>query len=166
MSQKFMIPVLASILILGTLGLTDVFAGNQGNNGCEKANPNAKACENNPNATPNTPPSIGSVSIFQEGFDITGQTISGISTLTCVANDANDTDEDLVSFTFSWFLNGNLVDTGDTHSIFPGDNASNDVFSGELICEITPFDGTDFGAPVTATVTILGCPPNCGGTAI
>ncbi len=42
----FVIPVIVSILILGTLGLTDAFAGNHGNNGnngCENANPNAKA---------------------------------------------------------------------------------------------------------------------------
>jgi len=51
--NKIIIPVIASILILGTLGLTDAFAGNHGNNGnngCENANPNAKACEKNPNA--------------------------------------------------------------------------------------------------------------------
>jgi hypothetical protein len=37
--------------------MDDAFAGNpdnNGNNGCENANPNAKACENNPNTTPET----------------------------------------------------------------------------------------------------------------
>lgn len=52
--NKFLIPVIASILILGTMGISyDAFAdrnSNNGNNGCEKSNPNAKACEKNPNA--------------------------------------------------------------------------------------------------------------------
>ena len=55
MTKTILIPVLASILILGTLGLSyDVFAAddNNGNNGCENANPNAKACEKNPNTEP------------------------------------------------------------------------------------------------------------------
>ena len=50
--NKIIIPVLASILVLGTMWFSyDAFAGNHGNNGnngCEKAG-NAKACENNPN---------------------------------------------------------------------------------------------------------------------
>lgn len=52
--NKVIIPVIASILILGTIGIPyDVFAdrdSNNGNNGCEKSNPNSKACEKNPNA--------------------------------------------------------------------------------------------------------------------
>lgn len=57
-NPKLSMPILASILILGafTIGFSfdDVFAGkddNNGNNGCEKSNPNSKACEKNPNTT-------------------------------------------------------------------------------------------------------------------
>ena len=132
---------------------------NNGNNGCENGNPNAKTCENNPNTIPNTPPTIESVSIFwsNENSEVTGQEIAPIGTLTCIANDVNDVDGDLVSFTYSWFLEGNLVDTGNTHLI-PIEEES-----GEMVCEITPFDETDFGVSVTAFVTILDCPPSCPG---
>jgi len=55
------VSIIASILILGTLGLSyDAFAGigdNSGNIGCEKANPNSMACEKNPN-TETEPPII------------------------------------------------------------------------------------------------------------
>ena len=53
MRAQFVIPVIASILILGTLGLSyDAFAGddNNGNNGCEKSG-NDKACAKNPNSS-------------------------------------------------------------------------------------------------------------------
>ena len=55
MKSIWIIPVLV-VLILGTLGLSyDAFAGHGGNSGgigCENANPNAKACESNPNTEP------------------------------------------------------------------------------------------------------------------
>ncbi len=60
-------------MILGTLGLTDAFAGdddNNGSNGCEKSNPNAKACEKNPNADPPLDPFDGNLRIFvNDGAD-------------------------------------------------------------------------------------------------
>jgi len=73
--NKIIIPVLASVLILGTLGMSyDAFAGdgNNGNNGCENANPNAKACESNPN----TEPLIQTVKITVTHAD-TGQFFEG-----------------------------------------------------------------------------------------
>ena len=74
MRPQFVIPVLASILVLGTIGLAyDVFADkddNSGNNGCEKSNPKSKACEKNPNSKqePTIDPTSGS---FGTKFTIT-----------------------------------------------------------------------------------------------
>jgi len=63
------VPVIASILILGTLGISyDAFAANgdnSGNKGCEKANPKSKVCEKNPNTEP-----PGNLIIFVNGDDI------------------------------------------------------------------------------------------------
>jgi len=111
---------------------------------------------------PNTPPTIGSVSIFFGTFDLTGFEAVPEITLTCVPNDVIDEDiGDIVSFTFSWFLDGTLIDTGDTHLVTDQ--------LGELVCEVTPFDGTDFGEPVATSITVVlvsssGCPPNCSGS--
>ncbi|MHA7733464.1 hypothetical protein [Nitrosopumilus sp. S6] len=71
--NKIVIPLIASILILGGIGLSyDVFAdrdSNNGNNGCEKSNPNAKSCEKNPNAAvPTIDPTSGPI---ETSFTIT-----------------------------------------------------------------------------------------------
>ena len=58
MRVQWAVPVIASILILGTLGISyDAIADpgeNEGNNSCENSNPNSKACESNPNAITET----------------------------------------------------------------------------------------------------------------
>lgn len=140
--------------------MDDSFAAkddNNGNNGCENANPNAKACENNPNT--NNPPTIESVSIFANGNDVTGGSVplTNPSSFLCTANNPMDADDDTVTFTFKWFQRGSLINTGNTLSY-----TSVPLLLGELLtCEVTPFDGTDFGVPVSASV-LVGCPPNCG----
>ncbi len=72
MRAQFVIPVLATILILGTVlvsvSFDDAFAkkgDNSGNKGCEKANPRSKVCEKNPNTEP-----TGNLIIFVNGDDI------------------------------------------------------------------------------------------------
>ena len=162
MRAQFLIPVIASILILGTLGLTDAFAGNHGNNGnngCVNANPNAKACENNPNT--NHPPTIGSVTITQNGVEITA-TNDMTTDLVCNANDVTDIDDDFVTLTFEWFdvTSGDLVSIG-TDAILPAPLPSGFPF---LQCVITPDDGTDGGVPVSGDVHLHSCStPPCAG---
>jgi len=162
--NKIIIPVIASILILGTLGLTDAFAGNHGNNGnngCEKSG-NAKACENNPNTTPNTPPSIGSISIFlidpifPGPIDVTGIGTGQAGPFKCIANDVTDVDGDTVTFTYSW--TNPIGDVLGTEQILPFGLA---VDRGYTTCEVIPFDGTDSGDPESASF-YRSCPPDCG----
>jgi len=118
--------------------------------------------DDNPCPPVNTPPTIGSVTLFFGTFDLTGFEAVPEITLTCVPNDVIDEDiGDIVSFTFSWFLDGTPIDTGDTHLVTDQ--------LGELVCEVTPFDGTDFGEPVATSITVVlvsssGCPPNCSGS--
>jgi len=63
-SMLFLVLIVAFFVGASTTDalMDDAFAGNHGNNGnngCENANPNAKACENNPNTEPpNTEPFI------------------------------------------------------------------------------------------------------------
>ena len=75
--NKIIIPVIASILIFGTLGLSyDAFAGkddNNGNNGCENANPNAKACEKNPNTTPDPVTCEDCLDTYWDAIDACGE---------------------------------------------------------------------------------------------
>ena len=58
MNGTIVIPVIASILILGlfaSVSFDDAFAKkgeNNGNNGCDKSNPNSKVCEKNPKTEP------------------------------------------------------------------------------------------------------------------
>ena len=153
MRAQFVIPVLASILILGTLGLSyDVFAGddNNGNNGCVNANPNAKACENNPNT--NHPPTIGSVTVTPDDPIYTPSTEQ---IMTCTESGVMDLDGDLITFTYLWTGAGITPGTEKTFALigFPFDDF--------LTCTVTPFDGIDFGEPVSDSVFVT-IDPNTG----
>jgi len=145
--NKIIIPVLASILILGTLGLSyDAFAAddNNGNKGCEKANPNAKACENNPNT--NNPPTIGSVTITPD--DPIYSSTPGEIIMTCTVSGELDLDGDLITFEYLWTGAGFTLGVEETFDLvgFP--------FEDFLTCTVTPFDGTDFGEPVSDSVSV------------
>jgi len=154
MRAQFVIPVLASILILGTMGFSyDAFAenhGNNGNNGCVNANPNAKACEKNPNI--NHPPTIGSVTVTSTLIVTTLATFN----LTCIANNIFDEDGDEVSLTYSWHSKklgepiGGVIGTDSTLVV----TTTVDTFT--YICEVTPFDGIDFGTTVNGSFTLAG----------
>lgn len=58
MNRTITISVIALIAIVMVIGIASPAMAkkdnNKGNNGCENANPNAKACEKNPNADPTT----------------------------------------------------------------------------------------------------------------
>ena len=94
--------VIASILILGILGISyDSFAGqddNNGNNGCVKSNPNSKACEKNPNTQCPNPSHLGFVfkgeitSISDSGNNLDGIIAVGETWSTLYCLDANTPD--------------------------------------------------------------------------
>ncbi len=154
MRTQLAVPILASILILGTLGLTDAFAGNHGNNGnngCENANPNAKACESNPNT--NHPPTIGSVTLTELGVDVSGGTASIHNPIECIANDVNDADGDDVTLSYEWIRqeDGALIAT---ESTLPALSAGF-ILDHTMICKVTPFDGTDIGDSASQTVELF-----------
>jgi len=96
----------------------------------------------------NHPPTIGSV-IFTAEFP-TPETVF----LTCTANDVSDADGDDVTLSFKWirFFDGIVLGTESTLTV--------PHTSVRYTCEVTPFDGIDFGEPVSFTFTPC---PLCGG---
>jgi cysteine-rich repeat protein len=87
----------------------------------------------------NTPPVIIYVVIFPN-TPVVG------NVLVC-SYTSSDIDNDFVTVTFSWSVDGIIVGTGDTltYPFIPGS---------EVTCSVTPYDGTAFGNVVTATVII------------
>ena len=90
----------------------------------------------------NIPPSIGSVTLSPTN-PVEGRTI------TCTANDVADSDGDVVSLAYSWTQVGGKVLS--TERILPFGVSQ----IGPITCEVTPFDGTDFGDTVSQTVTVI-----------
>ena len=73
-------------------------------------------------------------------------------TLTCMYN-TSDADGDTVSPIFQWTMGGNALSS--TTDTLNGPFQYGDVIS----CSVTPYDGTDYGAPVTNTVTVANAAP-------
>jgi len=127
--------------------MDDAFAGNpgnNGNNGCVNANPNAKACEQNP--TTNHPPTIGSVTVTPD--DPIYTSTPGEIIMTCTVSGELDLDGDLITFTYLWTGAGFTLGSEETFDLagFPLEDF--------LTCTVTPFDGIDFGEPVSDSVFV------------
>jgi len=85
------------------------------------------------------------------------------TTLSCSAGSASDGDGDTVSFLYAWYVEGLLV-SGATDTTLTGDWFNRDE---EVYCEITPFDGSNYGAPVDSnTVTIRNTHPELDSAAL
>ena len=92
----------------------------------------------------NNPPTIGSVSITNDVEN---------SVRVCTANDVNDVDGDDVTLSYKWTLIDGFVVGGDENTL----PFSAFIFGNTITCEVTPFDGTDFGEPVSFTFVCIGC---------
>jgi hypothetical protein len=93
----------------------------------------------------NTPPTLA-------GATLTPAAPTRGSTLSCTPAGAADADGDSVSVTYAWTLDGVAAGSGST---LAGPFAAGTV----AVCTLTPHDGTDAGAPVSATVTITNTAP-------
>ena len=93
----------------------------------------------------NTPPSLASASITP-----TSPTAS--STLTCAYAGYDDPDADPEGVAYAWVIDGVTVGTGAT---LAGGFAGGDT----VTCTVTPDDGTDTGAPVSASVVVGNTAP-------
>ena len=166
---KATIPVLASILILGTLtagfSFDDAFAKVNKFTICHKPGTiDEETKEIPPSALrghlghgdtlgecgANTPPTIGSVTLMQDAFgDVSGGFGAASRPTVCDANGVMDADGDLVTLSFEWLReDGTLITTGST---LPIASVVNEL----VTCKVTPFDGTDFGASVSNSVTLV-----------
>ncbi len=80
-------------------------------------------------------------------------------TLVCTYSGYVDDDGDPDQSTWSWTIAGTEVGTtAELSGVFVRDD--------EVTCTVTPFDGTDAGTPVSASVTILNTPPSVSGATI
>lgn len=95
----------------------------------------------------NTPPVLDSA-------ELSDPTPSTEGTLTVNLGEFRDDDDDLVSLSYEWFING--VSTSTEPSLPPGSLVAGDV----VRCEVTPTDGTDPGvAAVTSEVEVGNTEP-------
>ena len=100
----------------------------------------------------NTPPSAPDVIILPEGA-------SHVDDLRCdVTQAAPDADGDAVSYAMSWAVDGAAWTGPTTTEAWTGDTiaAGNTAFGETWTCTVVPTDGTDDGAPGSAS-TALGC---------
>ena len=97
----------------------------------------------------NSPPALVGASLSPTGPDDN-------DVLTCAPLGPSDADNDVVLYTYEWFVGGQLV-VGETTANLTGA----DFDRGEdIYCEITPGDGTDDGAVVQSnTVTAINIVP-------
>ena len=107
----------------------------------------------------NTPPTI-----IDASLNFTGPRPDKHSSLSIDMTGFDDRDgdpPDLFNFAYEWMVNGNPVGTDPTFDLAPYDR-------GDVVrCVVTPYDGTDFGAPVTTKpLTILNTPPSFSGSDI
>ena len=97
----------------------------------------------------NTAPTIDSVTLTPTSAQVS-------DTLTCTPNGAADADGDSVSTAYSWEVGG-VVISATTDTLASPDFASGD----DVLCIVTPSDGTDSGTPVPSnTVTVDNTPPS------
>ena len=97
----------------------------------------------------NSPPILSSVSIVSTGDYVEGET------LTCTPGSVTDFDGDTPTYAYAWSVSGS--DPGVSDADLDSDHwAKGDSVS----CTATPYDGTDWGSPVTSSaVTIVNTPP-------
>jgi len=117
-------------------------------------------CENYPDQDVcpkvNTPPTIGSVTLTQNVFGLVSDVSGGFAQIQfaveCAANDVIDADGDPVTLTFEWLReDGTLITTGSTLPAFSSVGGSPVM----VTCKVIPFDGTEFGASASQTVTMF-----------
>ena len=101
----------------------------------------------------NTPPTV-------ETVDIEPAEPQAGDALVCSWGGLDDVDGDSLLVEVGWDISGEPV--GNQPVLPAGDHRGGD----EVTCTITPFDGDDSGAPVSATVTIVNTPPTATGVQI
>ena len=78
-------------------------------------------------------------------------------TLTCNNGSVSDAEGDTVTLNYQWYKNSAQI-SGETASTLA---SSNFVKGDQIICEITPYDGYEYGSPVNSTpLTISNSPPD------
>ena len=103
----------------------------------------------------NSPPSIAAVTLDPATGDES-------TTFTCLAGPTSDDDGDTVSEIYAWTVNGTTISA--TSSTLTGTSFKKNQ---DLVCAITPNDGTDSGSPVSSnTVTISNSPPTMTGVTL
>jgi len=100
----------------------------------------------------NTIPSVAAVSISPSSP-------TGSDPLTCTYSGFYDADGDADESIVRWYIDGSSAGTGST---LAGGYTRDDTVS----CEVTPYDGSDFGTPKSASVTIGNATPTIASVSI
>jgi hypothetical protein len=104
----------------------------------------------------NTPPTVTAATLSPELPGVT-------DVLLCDAVGPSDTDGDAVSLRYAWTRDGAPVPDAATATLDASGLRRGDV----ITCAITPFDGTDTGAPaVSAPTTLTNTPPRIGSVTL
>ena len=84
------------------------------------------------------------------------------SVITCIPGAATDSEEDVVTFEYEWFVNG--LSVGVTTNTIDGTYFNK---GDEVYCEVTPYDGMDYGDAVESDhIVIQNTPPEMPTIAI
>ncbi len=99
---------------------------------------------------PNTPPTVGDVDIAPANCHLSA---TAADNLTCIIAGADpDPDGDPVTYAFRWEVDGADAGVG-----IPTVRADQTEAGQTWTCIVTPFDGRDWGEPVSESVVIHGC---------
>ena len=159
--NKIIIPVLASILILGTLGISyDAFAadGNNGNKGCEKSHPKSKVCEKNPHTEVSIDPRVGDGATFFTITDPEGRIQAGDKAFFYLEGTDPAIADDL-AFLVSISSDGTTLTGFVPQSILSVDRDN------QFFVHVAPTSADEGRFPDLAFFVTSGgptCPPNCG----
>jgi hypothetical protein len=101
-------------------------------------------------------PGLGSVVIENTAPEVASATLSPVpateaSTLLCAPSGWFDADGDAPDYTYTWSVNGAVVPGATSDTLTGADFDRDDQVS----CEVTPFDGTESGAPVSSPVVLI-----------
>jgi hypothetical protein len=110
------------------------------------------AASSTPIVITNAPPSVGTAAIEPS-------VVSALVEASCVWAGFDDADGDADLSEVRWLVDGVEIGAGPTVSTgyYRGDS---------LVCEVTPFDGTDYGAPIETSVVVLNTAPSVASVSI
>jgi len=92
----------------------------------------------------NTPPALATVVVEPAEGDV-------LSEFSCVPGGWGDIDDDPEGYLFEWLVHGEIMEGEDQETVSGAGMKKGD----SVVCKVTPFDGKDYGSPLTSDPVIL-----------